>query len=83
MALNEKGQPWFKDIKETLEEKGLNIELTSDLEMLPIKVETKMREANAIFKFEHNEDRQTDSEEPIELTEEKLSFWNRIKKIFE
>jgi hypothetical protein len=74
---------FLNQFKETLEEKGLNIGLISDLEIPPIKVETKMREANAIFKFEQNEDRQQDSEESIEFTEEKLSFWNRIKKIFE
>lgn len=63
---------FLNQFKEVLENKGLNIELINDLEIPSTKEETKSEEMNPKFKFEDNTD----------LTKQKMSIWNRVKKMF-
>lgn len=64
---------FLKQFKESLESKGLNIELINDLNIPSIELETKPNQTNDKFKFEDNEARLL----------EKKSIWNRIKKLFQ
>ncbi|WP_177765846.1 nucleotidyl transferase AbiEii/AbiGii toxin family protein [Flavobacterium sp. I3-2] len=71
---------FLKQFKETLESKGLNIELITDLKISPTKDKTKLDGTNT--NLNQNTVQLQDSKKPIVLAKQKVSIWNSIKKIF-